>query len=455
MAKKKKTYTPAPTVPPDLAERMRIILEVQSGVLTVSEAARRLGMSRNHFQTLMHSALAGMIDGLQPGKAGRPAKPAREAELESEVQTLKKQLHRLEEKSAMAERMLGLVGEMLGKTKAQKRETPRKPTTKSDADDESELQATVTKMHDMGASNRTIARVVGRSEATIRRRLDGRDGHRKARRIAPSPEQITRLDARVRATRGQIGAEALSKTEHVSRRAAAIVKHQTCMAMERERVAASSRVCITAPGVVRGFDQMYIWTDRGRAFLLPMTDASVPFRTSCAFAKRYDEDAVVAAIAADFEQHGAPLVLRFDRAKQHRTPTVCALLARHGVLALHGPPHHPCFYGQLERQNREHRAYFGDRDIVPTCDVEPLRDAMLDALNTAWPRRALAWHTPLHAWTKRPELRDNRTVLRQEVEHDARRWRDKGLDEDTATRFAIQRALTERGYLNVVGGSAC
>jgi hypothetical protein len=455
MGKKKKTYTPAPTVPPDLAERMRIILEVQSGVLTVSEAARRLGMSRNHFQTLMHSALAGMIDGLEPGKAGRPAKPAREAELESEVQTLKKQLHRLEEKSAMAERMLGLVGEMLGKTKAQKRETPRKPTTKAETDDESELRATVTKMHDIGASNRVIACVIGRSEATIRRRLDGQDGRRVARRIPPSAEQITRLDARVRATRGQVGAEALSKAEQVSRRTAAIVKHQTCTTMERERIAASARVSVTTPGVIRGFDQMYIWTDRGRAFLLPMTDATVPFRTSCAFANRYDERAVADAIRADFERNGAPLVLRLDRARQHRTPLVRAVLARHGVLALHGPPHHPRFYGQLERQNREHRAYFGHDERVPSCDVTSRRDAMLAALNDAWPRRALAWQTPLHAWTKRPELRDNRHVLRQEVEHDATTWRARGLDEDTATRFAIQRALTERGYLNVVGGSAC
>ena len=136
--KKKKTYTPAPVVPAELAERMRLILEVQSGAVTVSEAARRLDMDRNHFQTLMHKALEGMIHGLEPGKPGRPGKPAREAELESEVQTLKKRLQHLEQQSAMTERLLGLAGDMLrGKTKAQKRETPRKPTTPPE-DDESE-----------------------------------------------------------------------------------------------------------------------------------------------------------------------------------------------------------------------------------------------------------------------------------------------------------------------------
>ena len=48
------------------------------------------------------------------------------------------------------------------------------------------------------------------------------------------------------------------------------------------------------------------------------------------------------------------LVVRMDRAKAHRAPRVTALLDAHKVLVLHGPPRYPRFYGQLERQNREH-----------------------------------------------------------------------------------------------------
>ena len=41
---------------------------------------------------------------------------------------------------------------------------------------------------------------------------------------------------------------------HLSRRAAAELKHQTCTAMERERIAACARVTVLAPGAVRSFD---------------------------------------------------------------------------------------------------------------------------------------------------------------------------------------------------------
>lgn len=53
---KKKTYEPAPQVPSALRERYATMLEVIQGRITVSDGARRLGMSRNHFQTLMHRA---------------------------------------------------------------------------------------------------------------------------------------------------------------------------------------------------------------------------------------------------------------------------------------------------------------------------------------------------------------------------------------------------------------
>jgi transposase InsO family protein len=417
-------------------------------------------MDRNHFQTLMHRALQGMIDGLTPGRPGRPAKPQKEAELEAQVQTLQKRLAQLEQQSQMTERLLGLAGELLGgKTRATKREPSAKKKRKADKTPD-DLPAPmvapmVAKMCEMGIPRQAIARVVGLSTSTIRRRLTRNCEHRPSRRAVPSSVVLARVDARVRATRGQIGATALAKAEHISRRQAALLKRDVCTTIERERLGRCARVHVLVPGVMRGFDQLYIKTDRGRAFLLPMADAAVPFRTSCALTLRYDEDAVLAALERDFDLHGAPLVLRLDLASQHRTERVSAMLARRGVLALHGPAHHPRFYGQLERQNREHRAYFGRAERVPMCDVERRRDAMISALNGLWPRRALAWKTPQDVWTTRPHVRENREVLRQEVEGCRRRWQQNGVSEGVATRLAVVAALTQRGYLRVEGGSAC
>ncbi|MGC3996463.1 MAG: hypothetical protein QM767_02590 [Anaeromyxobacter sp.] len=41
----KKTYEPAPEVPPELQERLGTMLSVMSGELSVSEGARKLGLS--------------------------------------------------------------------------------------------------------------------------------------------------------------------------------------------------------------------------------------------------------------------------------------------------------------------------------------------------------------------------------------------------------------------------
>src|SRR5215210_7664019 len=108
MAKKTTKYTPAPEVPADLKDRYQAILEVLSGQTTVSEAARRLGMSRNHFQTILHRGLEGLIAGVTPAKAGRPSKPEREAQLEAERETLLRRTAQLERRLDMTTRIMGL-----------------------------------------------------------------------------------------------------------------------------------------------------------------------------------------------------------------------------------------------------------------------------------------------------------------------------------------------------------
>ena len=72
---------------------------------------------------------------------------------------------------------------------------------------------------------------------------------------------------------------------------------------------------------------------------------------------RYDGEAVADILRRDFDTFGAPLVLRMDRATAHDVPAVRELLAQQGVLALHGPSYYARYYGQLERQNREHRQW--------------------------------------------------------------------------------------------------
>lgn len=113
---------------------------------------------------------------------------------------------------------------------------------------------------------------------------------------------------------------------------------------------------VVAPGIIRGFDAMHVASADGKTYWLVAADAAIPYRTSIATVPVYDAEHVIAALAADFERHGPPHVLRLDRIACQRTPEVHELLIRYQVLALHGPPRHPYYYGQLERQNREHRA---------------------------------------------------------------------------------------------------
>jgi transposase InsO family protein len=97
----------------------------------------------------------------------------------------------------------------------------------------------------------------------------------------------------------------------------------------------------------------------------------------------------------------APLVWRMDRASCHRTERVAGYLESHGVLVLHGAPRHPQYYGQLERQNREHRGWLRALGDLEPAELAPACTRMLAALNTRWPRRALGWMTPAEVWAHR------------------------------------------------------
>src|SRR5262245_2704259 len=109
----KKTYTALPVVPPALAARYETVMSVLSGTLTVSEGARRLSLSRNHFQSLLHRALGSLIEELEPKPGGRPPMPPRERELELETGQLRLENLRLQRQVETAERILGVASGLL------------------------------------------------------------------------------------------------------------------------------------------------------------------------------------------------------------------------------------------------------------------------------------------------------------------------------------------------------
>jgi hypothetical protein len=281
---------------------------------------------------------------------------------------------------------------------------------------------------------------------------------RRGPRATPLTPEATAAAARlVRALHGLIGAEALRRSvPGLSRRQAAALKQRTLTALTRERRAAATRIRVTQPGVVRAFDAMQIRTTHGRQHLLIASDGAIPYRTSCVAVPRYTGHAVARVLAEDFARHGAPLVCRLDRARQHATAAVHAVFRRHRVLRLHGPPHCPRYYGQLERQNREHRQWLQPLAVPPPTALAALGEQMRRLCNAHWRRRTLGWRTADEVWTTRAPLRDDRAALRQDVRHRAARIRrhltGRGDPADLPERLAIEQALRTRGYLRRVPG---
>jgi len=310
------------------------------------------------------------------------------------------------------------------------------------------------------------ARLAGVGASTLRRwharRARGLPltaGRREPVSGALAAERALCAQALVRGLHGLVGAAALSHSViGLSRRQAAGIKRLTLTAMEAERKAALTRIRITVPGVLRGIDAMQIMGRRPR-YALIAADGAVPYRTSVTVGARYDSELVMRALTQDLQQHGAPLVYRLDRARCHDTPPVRALLAAHRVLMLHGPPHHPGYYGQLERQNREHRAWLQDAQPDDDRALAMCLPDMVDRVNRLWRRRSLGWRTAAEAWQARPPLTIDRQALHEEVIERARRiartLSGRGQTEDLAERLAIEQTLTRIGYLRQELGGWC
>src|SRR5208283_3082745 len=114
------------------------------------------------------------------------------------------------------------------------------------------------------------------------------------------------------------------------------------------------------------------------------------------------------------------------------------------------------YYGQLERQNREHRAMLTAMGPVDAGIMQVRSREKIQAMDTRWPRRTLGWRTAQEIWQNRKPLTEDRDELRRDVQRIAARLRRKhgcrGFPADMAERLAIEAALTKRGYLNREGG---
>lgn len=487
-SKRKSTYTPAPEPQGELLMRVQTILAVQSGVLTVSEAAKRLGMSRNHFQTLMHRGLHGLVEAVMPKPAGRPAKPEEQAALEQEVKQLRAENRKLKAQVESSKRFLSVATQFLHGTPRQTRSrakatspqptavpqtsatTPTASETRSDGEDaDGDARAVVdaaTELVSAGVPADMAAATVGCSPRTLRRwkaRVQRGEPLRRTRgrRMGPAATGQARASAVaiVRACRGRIGAESLRHVTQLTRSQSREIVASVRTSLETERKAAAAKITITRPHVMRAMDGVHVQTADGKRIALPIADAAVPFKTSVSVHDRYDGDAVALALRGDFDAHGPPLFLRMDRAKQHQVPQVRALLEEHRVLVLHGPPRYPRFYGQLERQNRELREWLGDtasrthRELMGECE-EARR-----VLNEVFPRRTLGWRTAAEMWNSASSFAVDRVRLAEEVDEEERRIRlelaDRPRADDKARRLAIESVMARHGWLIRQEGGWC
>jgi transposase-like protein len=109
----KKSYTAMPPVPPEITQRYETVMAVLSGELSMSEGARRLSLSRNHFQSLMHRMQTAMIESLRPHAGGRPPTPEREKELQRDRDRLQTENARLRRRVETTDRILGVASGFL------------------------------------------------------------------------------------------------------------------------------------------------------------------------------------------------------------------------------------------------------------------------------------------------------------------------------------------------------
>ena len=111
-------------------ERASIILQVRSGVLTATEGAERLGISRKTYYEWEDRALTAMAEALENHVPGRPPVPldAEKEALQEKVRDLEKKLYLAEKTIEVKDLLSAFETFQAGRAKKNKREKqkPRK-----------------------------------------------------------------------------------------------------------------------------------------------------------------------------------------------------------------------------------------------------------------------------------------------------------------------------------------
>ena len=454
------SYEKQPEVPPELQQRFDMIRSVLGGKRTISEAAEELGIARVNMQTLVHRVEAAILETLQPRPTGRPPKHETQKQLEAKVAQLSKENEKLKTQLMAADDMMMAAGEIIRdlrglRSRASSPRSKKPPKSKSEEDPERAARAleAIERLRRSNDLSRAAA-LLGLCSQRLHRwlsRLAARQPIVKPSRGKPrpgTPAAEARVRELVETLHGLAGAASLARNATgISRRRAAEIKCEVVTARERDRKSQCAKVEVLNPGVVRGFDAMYL----SNGYALIAADASVPFRTTAKHVEAYDAERVAAVLEEDFRTHGAPLVLRSDRARCHTAPAVVSVLRRHSVLVLQGPAYYAPYYGQHERQNREHRAWcswLADETAVSQADL----DRMKTAFNEQWLRRTLNWRSAAECWNTRRAVDDDRDELRDCVLQRAAKLRSQDLEPQLAMRLAIEQALIAKGHLRITPG---
>jgi transposase len=106
----------------DARKRAEVIMKVRCGLLTATQAAKELGVSRKTYYKWEKRGLAGLLDCLADQSSGRPAEPvdSRQQELEKQIEQLRRDNDLLNQKMALKDILTDL------KLKAGKRRSKKK-----------------------------------------------------------------------------------------------------------------------------------------------------------------------------------------------------------------------------------------------------------------------------------------------------------------------------------------